>query len=270
MRVVWQHIGWAFFFNIVFYRKTKYVVHVRVYSSSKTVISGHRIILMIFTNMSMKSSSTSLLVLELLGQCCGALSATWLPCSVMIFLKLFCWSCLKYCLWLWGRGCSFSTMELQLTMGKMFCSDWMWHIQESGLDLRGWLQGPPRSLDLSLMGFFPVWTPEGAYLNNFFLFTFTFLVQCLCGLSMFKTRCVTGCKCTILWNFFHDYLISYGKSLSTCDTGWCHCIKAASAAHCHLPWEGWMLLIMKINMGYYYNVEDARVLWKEDILEDIL
>jgi hypothetical protein len=61
----------------------------------------------------------------------------WLLNDIVVFWKLSYRSCLQMCVWLWGRGCGFSTMELERTMGKMSGNGWTRHIQEGGLDVEG-------------------------------------------------------------------------------------------------------------------------------------
>lgn len=73
-------------------------------------------------------------------------------CSAIVSLShLFYWECMELHLSLRGRGCSFSTTELDHTVGKTSGSGWARHVQESGMYLEAnftvW------SPDLSSMGF---------------------------------------------------------------------------------------------------------------------
>lgn len=109
------------------------VSHIKVCSTSTTLTSEHRTILMLTANVVIKSTSAS--AFGLVSQ--GTLS--WAPTyyltdrllkDIIIFWKLFYQGCLKMCLQLWGRDCGFSMIDLQCTMGNMQSNSWTQHIQK--------------------------------------------------------------------------------------------------------------------------------------------
>jgi hypothetical protein len=132
-------------FYTTFCGQRKRDLRVRVCSTSTAVTSGHGLILMLSANVGIKSASASAFGLVSSGSLSWApicYLTCWLLNDIVIFWKLFYQGCLKMCLWLWGRGCGFSTTELQRTMGKMSGSGWTRHIREGGLYLDDRLHGP--------------------------------------------------------------------------------------------------------------------------------
>jgi hypothetical protein len=94
--------------------QTKRVLRLRVCSTSTTVTSGHRIILMQSANVGIKSASASALGL-LLSWAPICYLTGWLLNNIVIFWKRF------------YRGC----------LGKLSGSGWTRYIQEGGLDVGG-------------------------------------------------------------------------------------------------------------------------------------
>lgn len=123
----------------------RYALWMRVVSTSTIVTSGHVVILMLYTDVGMKTISVSAFRLASSGTllwdpiCCPV---GWLLNDVVIFWELFyrgCWRCASSCEA--ESGCGFSKTELKHTVGKMSGSCWMQHIQEGELDIKDRLHG---------------------------------------------------------------------------------------------------------------------------------
>jgi hypothetical protein len=90
-----------------------------VFNAHNNATSGHGIIIMLPEHFCITSTSAPELGWNHWGYCCGSLSADRLTAQpFFIYWKVLYLRCMQIFLYLCGRGCVFSMMELQHTVGK--------------------------------------------------------------------------------------------------------------------------------------------------------
>jgi hypothetical protein len=148
-------------FYIVFFWQTKYVLNLKVCSTSTAVSSVYRTVFMASMMVCIWKASASGFHWNGRRHFRGALSATWHgDCWMLswIFWRLVCRGCLKMSrLLLWSSGCfSTSTMEMISGSGRLRC------IREGRLDMWSRLHSsvrdlvyvvPPRTIKILVIGF---------------------------------------------------------------------------------------------------------------------